>query len=84
MADIFDIRSDRILLFRNDPDRNMHRFYALSVEPDLFGGARLVREWGRQGTVGRSMATHHEDQDLAQDALEKMRDRKRRRGYSII
>ena len=32
-------------LRRIDRSRNMARFYALSVEPDLFGGAALVRQW---------------------------------------
>jgi hypothetical protein len=33
-------------LRRVDPARNMHRFYCLDVQPDLFGGVLLVKEWG--------------------------------------
>ncbi|MCQ1851489.1 WGR domain-containing protein [Neorhizobium galegae] len=40
-------------LTRRDPARNMARFYVLSVEPDLFEGAALTRNWGRIGTKGR-------------------------------
>ncbi|MGO7014944.1 WGR domain-containing protein, partial [Rhizobium johnstonii] len=34
---------------RIDPSKNMARFYALSIEPNLFGGTSLVRSWGRIG-----------------------------------
>src|SRR5262249_5330157 len=30
----------------------MFRFYVLAIEPDLFGGFRLLRQWGRIGTMG--------------------------------
>lgn len=33
-------------LKRIDPSLNMRRFYRMSVQPDLFGGACLVRESG--------------------------------------
>ena len=36
-------------LRRVDPARNMRRFYRLDVQPDLFGGVLLVKEWGRIG-----------------------------------
>jgi DNA invertase Pin-like site-specific DNA recombinase len=26
----------------------MHRFYRLDVQPDLFGGVLLMKEWGRK------------------------------------
>ncbi|WP_117193398.1 WGR domain-containing protein [Rhizobium terrae] len=42
-----------LLLTRRDPSRNMARFYCLTVEPDLFQGAALTRNWGRIGTRGR-------------------------------
>ena len=38
-----------------DPGRSLRRFYALSVQPTLFGGASLVRTWGRIGTGGQSL-----------------------------
>jgi predicted DNA-binding WGR domain protein len=31
----------------------MRRFYLLDVQPDLFGGVLLVKQWGRIGTQGR-------------------------------
>jgi len=46
---------DPIHLHRIDLDRNMRRFYELSVQPTLFGGASLVRTWGRIGSGGQSL-----------------------------
>jgi predicted DNA-binding WGR domain protein len=34
-------------LARIDPARNVRRFYRLDVQPDLFGGFAVVKEWGR-------------------------------------
>ena len=42
-------------LRRIDGARNMRRFYVLSVQPTLFGGASLIRNWGRIGTNGQAM-----------------------------
>ncbi len=39
-----------------DPEHNKWRFYALSVQPTLFGDWVLVREWGRIGAGGRRLA----------------------------
>ena len=39
-------------LHRLDPARNMFRFYRLAIEPDLFGGVRLLRQWGRIAARG--------------------------------
>lgn len=48
--------------------RNMARFYALSIEPTLFGDVCLTRRWGRIGTRGqmKAMSFPHEDEALAQ------------------
>jgi len=44
---------DAIHLYRNDPARNMARFYRMSSTPSLFGDICLVREWRRIGRPGR-------------------------------
>jgi predicted DNA-binding WGR domain protein len=44
---------DHICLTKRVPVRNQHRFYLLSVQPTLFGGWSLIREWGRIGSPGR-------------------------------
>jgi predicted DNA-binding WGR domain protein len=41
-----------IHLRRIDPTRNMARFYAMAVQPTLFGEWALQREWGRIGSAG--------------------------------
>ncbi len=37
------------------PDKDMACFYALVVQPTLFGEVSLVRAWGRIGTRGQQM-----------------------------
>ncbi|MCP4781752.1 MAG: WGR domain-containing protein [Hyphomicrobium sp.] len=34
----------------------MARFYAMSVQPNLFGQWSLLREWGRIGSAGPTSA----------------------------
>ena len=60
----------------------MARFYALSIQPGLFGDIGLVREWGRIGTLGRVRIDLYERDEDAEDALDLVAMRKRRRGYS--
>jgi predicted DNA-binding WGR domain protein len=38
-------------LHRIDPARNMRRFYALDVQPDLFGGFAVAKEWAASARV---------------------------------
>ena len=42
-----------VTLHRIDLAQNMARFYALDVQPDLFGCILLVKAWGRIGGRGR-------------------------------
>ena len=48
-----------VILHRIDPAQNMARFYALDVQPDLFGGILLVKAWGRIGGHGRVVHELH-------------------------
>lgn len=68
-------------LRRIDPARNMRRFYELALQPTLFGGASVVRNWGRIGTAGQSMMQTFDHAADARAALERLARRKRRRGY---
>jgi predicted DNA-binding WGR domain protein len=68
-------------LRRIDEARNMRRFYRLDIQPDLFGGVMLMKEWGRLGAHGRFTAERFDDEALAAAALGGEADRKRRRGY---
>ena len=68
-------------LTRIDPEQNMRRFYRLALQPDLFGGCSLVREWGRIGRGGQILRQEFESEGRAVDALLAMQGRKAKRGY---
>ena len=70
-----------VILHRIDPAQNMARFYALDVQPDLFGGILLVKAWGRIGGHGRVVHELHLTEAQARAALQRQAERKRRRGY---
>ena len=65
----FEFFAEAVELRRVDPDRNMARFYRMVLQPNLFGGVDLVREWGRIGSSGRVFVSHHGDPGQAVDAL---------------
>lgn len=71
----------RVLLYRVDLSRNMHRFYAVGLDTDLFGDVVVVREWGRIGTVGRRRLDLYADLNAGVGAWSRMIETKRRRGY---
>jgi predicted DNA-binding WGR domain protein len=54
------------------------------MQPDLFGGVLLVRQWDRIGARGRIVAERFESMTLAADPLEKHAQQKTRRGYGNI
>lgn len=66
---------------RIDPTQNMRRFYSLAIQPTLFGGASVIRNWGRIGTSGQSMMeTFDQDEEAVADMV-RLERAKRRRGY---
>lgn len=42
-----------IILERVNASQNMSRFYAMDLQPSLFGDVLLVRRWGRIGSYGQ-------------------------------
>ncbi len=68
-------------LRRIDPSQNMRRFYSLTIQPTLFGGASVIRNWGRIGTAGQSMMETFDGTDEAAGAFVRLERTKRRRGY---
>lgn len=72
---------DLLHLRRIDRERNMSRFYNLSIEPTLFGTASVVREWGRIGSKGRRRIDLCEDAAEARDAYDDLLRVRLRRGY---
>ncbi|MEO1420043.1 MAG: WGR domain-containing protein [Pseudomonadota bacterium] len=60
---------------------NRHHHHRMSVQGDLFGGATLVREWGRIGRVGQLRLDHYDDDAQAFIAMAAIDQAKRKRGY---
>ena len=78
-----EVFPNRLKLRRIDPIQKMRRFYLLTVQRDLFGGATLVREWGRIGSGGKLKTSHHADEGQAVDALARLAQQKFKRGYRV-
>ena len=76
-----EIFPDKLRIERREPQHNRHRFYRMYVQPDLFGGCTLFREWGRIGTAGRQIRDLFADEGQAVDALMTLHRKKKRRGY---
>jgi predicted DNA-binding WGR domain protein len=74
-------RETPLYLERIDPNRNMARFYVISVQPTLFGELSLIRNWGRIGAAGRSKIETFPDMEGLTRATMRLERRKRRRGY---
>jgi len=81
MTQQLDLFPTTLQLCRIDPEQNMQRFYRLSLQPDLFGGCSLVREWGRIGAGGRLRQDGYDSEGKAVSALVALSAAKTRRGY---
>jgi len=71
-----------VILTRSDPARNMHRYYRLDVQPDLFGAWCPQREWGRIGQAGQTRSIPYPSPHEAEAALDCQRRSKERRGHA--
>jgi len=76
--------SSPIILRRVDPTQNMARFYRIQMQPTLFGGVTVIREWGRIGQAGTCRHDQYDTAEIAQSALEKLWRSKLRRGYHLV
>ncbi|TKV80090.1 WGR domain-containing protein [Bradyrhizobium elkanii] len=70
-----------IMLTRNHASKNMYCFYSLDVQPDLFGGFSLIREWGRIGRAGQVRMENFPTRGAADLAMVGHFGRKARKGY---
>lgn len=68
-------------LEKQDLETNQRWFYALSVQPTLFGGWSLMREWGRTGCAGQVKVDWHTNQEAAEAAFGHQVREKKRQGY---
>jgi predicted DNA-binding WGR domain protein len=62
-----------LVMCRTEVETNVHRFYTLMIEHDLFGRTVLVRHWGRIGTRGRERMDAHASEVEAAEAMGKLR-----------
>lgn len=69
---------------RIDPAKNMARFYAMSIEPTLFGDTSLVRNWGRIGTHGQWRVDLFAHETQAVDLFLALLRQKQRKGYALV
>ncbi len=75
------IQPYRLYVERTDEARNMARFYAMTIEPNLFREVCLTRRWGRIGAQGQMKVQHFaRERDAVAAFLDLLR-RKRSRGY---
>ncbi len=66
---------------RTGPTKKMARYYAMTIEPTLFGDCCLTRRWGRIGAAGQEKVHHFErEEEAVQLFLDLLRQR-RARGY---
>lgn len=73
-----------LTLRRIQPTQNMARFYAIAIEPSLFGETILIRRWGRIGTYGQCLETWFATPEAAFAALSEVAAGKLRRGYAVV
>jgi predicted DNA-binding WGR domain protein len=76
-------------LERHHDEKNMHRFYRLTLCPTLFGQYALIREWGRCsdkpsfGKRGQRKEDWFDQETQAHQAAEKLKLQKCRKGYQL-
>lgn len=84
MRDIqLDVFPDRVFLRFDHQDGRLGRFYLLKVQPDLFSGASLIREWGWIGTESQMRMEKYRDEGQAVDALYSVVRSKCNLGYCV-
>ncbi len=66
---------------RSDPAKNMARYYAMEIEPTMFGEACLTRRWGRIGKRGQEKKNVFEREEEAVRLFLELVKQKRGRGY---
>ena len=71
----------QLYIERTDPTKNMARYYAMSIEPTLFGEACLIRRWGRIGAGGQRLVHHFGYEEEAIGLFLQLLRQKRLRGY---
>ena len=84
MVGSMTIKAFSIYTERKDAACNMARFYAMSINRDLFGRTLLSRQWGRIGTRGQTMVLHFAEESAAVRCFLMLLRNKRARGYRPV
>ena len=71
-----------IRLQKRNPQQNQYRYYVLDVQPHLFGGWSLIREWGRIGRPGQIKIEICDSLEEATDTFNGKLRQKQQRGYA--
>lgn len=66
---------------RIDASKNMARYYAMTIEPNLFGEACLIHRWGRIGARGQRREHHFAREEEAVRLFLQLLRKRRSRGY---
>lgn len=69
------------MLFRIESETNTNRFNGITVQPNLFGGHSVIRNWGRIGSSGQMQIDLYDNEHKAKDERDRILKFKRRRGY---
>ncbi|WP_440980841.1 WGR domain-containing protein [Shinella sumterensis] len=77
------IQPYQLYVERTDEAHNMARFYAMTIEPNLFGEVSLTRRWGRIGAQGQTKVQHFAREQDAVAAFLYLLRQKRSRGYRV-
>jgi predicted DNA-binding WGR domain protein len=69
---------------RTDAAKNMARYYAMSIDANLFGELCLTRRWGRIGSTGQTLIHHFEREKDAVILFLDLARQKRNHGSSTL
>lgn len=69
------------LMFRNDPNKFVSRYYRVEISANLFQEFSVLREWGKTGDKGRQIIRLFPDLLSASIAADTVRETNLRHGY---
>ena len=73
-----------IRLWLIEPNRNVWKFYNVTVERTLFDEWAVIRSWGRIGTTGSRRRNLVDGPGEALDMIGKISEAKTKQGYKIV
>ena len=73
--------TEQLYLQAIEPAKNKSRFYKLLIQPDLWGGVSLVREYGRISQPGTVILNWYEKELDVLESMKRLSQIKCKRGY---